>query len=120
MAFELYQPNSRMRSQSKEVVISKLGLITISAAAREEHIPKATAVHLLYDAERRMVAIKPVPESADHCLKIRHPNRSRSVQVSATGFLDFNQIPHEKPVRLPVKWDEDLKALVFSLNKPAK
>ena len=67
-----------------------------------------------------MVAIKPVPESADHSLKIRHPNRSRSVQVSATGFLDFNQIPHEKPERLPVKWDDDLKALVFSLNKTSK
>ena len=30
------------------------------------------------------------------------------------------EIPHDKPCRYPVERDEDLKALVFSLNKPAK
>jgi len=40
--------------------------------------------------------------------------------VSATGFLDFNGIPHEKPTRYPVEWDDSLKALVFSLGKAVK
>lgn len=118
MAFEVYIPNSRRRSAEKEVSISKIGVLGISAACREEWIPKATAAQLLFDPEKKLVAIKPVPDNSKHSLRIRQQARSRSVQISAVGFLDYNGIPHQEPQRYPAHWDDTLKAIVFDTTKP--
>ena len=116
MSFITYRPNTRQGSTSKEVRIAKSGFMTISAPLVEEHLPRAEAVQLLYDAGGKRIAIKPVARSVENSLKLATPKGSRTRRISAGGFLEFCGIKVPKSLVCPAEWDEKLGAVVFQVE----
>lgn len=116
MSFVTYQPNIRHGGHRKEVRISKGGFMTLSTALVEAHLPRAEAVHLLYDGESQRIAVKPVNRNADNSMKLAVPRGSRSRRISASGFLEFCGIRLTKSLVCPAEWDESLGAVVFTVK----
>jgi len=115
MPFVTYQPNTRMRSNRKEVRLTKSGFITLSAALVADHVGEHGGVQLLYDAEGRRIAIKPVPAGTENSMKLSIPKGSLTRRISASGFLEFCGIKLSKNTITPAEWDQDLGAVVFTV-----
>ena len=72
----------------------------------------AKFVHLLWDAEARKIALRPLAKPDSHSYKLTVPHaHKRGMAVSAAAFLRYAGWSPSERVTLPVEWNEKEKIL---------
>lgn len=101
MAFEVFKKGSSPRSKSPVVTIQRRGIISMNSAAHQL-LGAPSSVELLFDTERRIVAMR---ESAEpHAYPVRHQKGGQTYSVSATAFaqnydIDLSATRRYKPFK---------------------
>ena len=83
-----------------------------------------THVVLFYDADRKLIGIKPTANADEEgAIKVNvRPYRtgedtlSKTAFFSAKSFLDFYEIPYEKTRSFDAKWDKENEMIIIDLN----
>ncbi len=118
MAFETFtKVNRKSGSAEPAISVSKNGMLGINQACREQYLPKAEAVQLLFDAKSKRIGVRPVPPETEHTYKLR-PLKGGGFQVTAISFLRHYEIEQARTKKYPATWDETEKVVVVKL--PAK
>lgn len=102
--FDLFTDHFRRVTKAPTASIHSKGVIALNALCLQK-MGEPQAVQMLYNAEQRVIALRPVPEGAPYSMPVRFPNRgSRSAVVSAKAFLDSYGIPSNKAIDLKVSF----------------
>jgi hypothetical protein len=107
MAYEVFD-NKATRLRSPEVTIATDGRLALNADAGD--LVKevgAKFVHLLWDAEARKIALRPLAklDSRSYTLSVPYAHK-RGMLVSASTFMRYIGWPLSKRVTLPAQWNE--------------
>lgn len=72
----------------------------------------AKFVHLLWDAEARKIALRPLPRADARAYKLSVPHaHKRGMLVAASTFMRYVGWPPSRRVTLPAEWNEKEKLL---------
>lgn len=85
MAFEVYDKRSAPSAEVPSVTIQKKGILSLNSAAHEI-IDKQVVVELLFDRERRVMALRPAKPSS-RTYKLRKAASGNQMLLSATAFM---------------------------------
>lgn len=86
MAFEVFDKRQSPMRGAPSVTVQKRGIVSINGAAHK--IINATrVVELLFDIDRRVMAIRPA-EPSTRTYELREPSKSGQTLLSATAFMD--------------------------------
>lgn len=85
MGFEVYDKRSAPSSEVPTVTIQKKGMVSFNSAAHEI-INGELVVELLFDRDRRVMALRPSKPSP-HTYKLRKAASGKQMLLSATGFM---------------------------------
>ena len=87
MGFEVFDKRMTPLAKAPSVTIQKRGVISLNKAAHDL-IENAETVELLYDRERRVMALRAADDSSPHAYAVRNGSRRGPGQaiVSATAF----------------------------------
>jgi hypothetical protein len=96
------------------VSVTKNGTFGVNQACQKQHLPKAEAVQLLFDAKSRRIGIRPVPVDTEHSYKLRAV-KGGGFQITAISFLRHYELEHPKTKQYPATWDDAEKVLVIKL-----
>ncbi len=113
MAFELFTKHSSRAGGEAKVSVSKNGMLCVNARCHGNWLKDVRAVQLMYDPERRTIALKPVPEGTEHAYAYR--GGKSSATLSANAFLNHYGLAHKATKAYPAKWDDQIKAVVIKL-----
>gem|GEM_PF-1168876 len=106
MAYEVFD-NKATRLGSPALTIATDGRFSLNADAGD--LLKelgAKFVHLLWDAEARRIALRPLTRADSRSYKLSVPNaHKRGMVVSASTFLRYIGWPLSKRVTLPAEWN---------------
>lgn len=120
MGFEVFQKSSAPVSRVPSVTLQKKGLLSINRAAHAL-IGSPEAVQLLWDPERRVMGLKPVPEADPNGYPAR-PQSAKTgkgpILVAATKFTQFYDIDTTTSLRY-VPFAED-GVLCIDVSKPGQ
>ena len=86
MAFEVFDKRQAPMRGAASVTVQKRGIVSINAAAHQI-INAAQVVELLFDRDRRVMAIRPA-EPSTRTYQLREPSKSGQTLLSATAFMD--------------------------------
>lgn len=93
--------------------ISRDNSIHLNAKCVEEFLDNCKYVELLYDSDKKVVGIQPVKKSTTYSFSARRSKSRRrkegfekGVAISATSFLKYFKIVHEKSKRYPTTWND--------------
>ena len=101
--FELFTEHRRHNASEPIVSIHAKGVIALNGAALDR-MGQPEAVELLFNPERRVIALRPTTPSRT-AVPVRFPNKgSRSAVVSAKSFLDRYGVNTEKATSLDVQF----------------
>lgn len=90
MGFEVFDKRQAPMRGTPSVTIQKRGIISISGAAHA-FIDRARVVELLFDRERKVMALRPSEPSAQS-YELREPAKSGQTLLSATAFTQAYDI----------------------------
>jgi hypothetical protein len=114
--FEAYRRQRRAPSADPFVTIQKKGIFALNHAAYDALAAPKT-VELLYDREKRLIAMRKVKEGFEHGLNVRQGTNSKITwQISGKGFLKFYGVRVSEAVRRPARLEDGL--LIIDLNDP--
>lgn len=85
MAFEVYDGRPAPQTEVPSVTIQKRGIVSLNTAAHEI-IDKQVVVELLFDRERRVMALRPADPSS-RTYKLRKAASGNQMLLSATAFM---------------------------------
>jgi len=97
------------------VSISKHGTLSLNASATGQFLDGATHAVLMYDAETRQIAIKPVDKTTGDAYRLSRP-KGGGVHIAAKRFLAHIGYPHTETKRLDISWNDEVKAVVIALT----
>lgn len=97
MAFEVFDKRLVPLRGTPSVTLQKRGILSINAAAHAL-IGKAKVVELLFDAERRVMAVRPAVPSPT-AYHVRGPSKTGQVLLSVTAFTNAFGIDTENSRR---------------------
>lgn len=86
MAFEVFDKRQAPMRGAPSVTIQKRGLISINGAAHQL-IDRQRVVEILFDPERRVVALRPA-EKSTRTYELREPSRTGHTALSGTAFTE--------------------------------
>lgn len=119
MAFEWYNPSTG----SPIVSLAKYGL-TFSAGAIEL-LGEAEYIMLGFDAENRIVAVKPCSENEERKLEFAKRIRNGNVRINSKDFIRFieSKMPddfrvNDTATKYVAKWNKEQQALCVYLDQP--
>lgn len=90
MGFELFDKRSAPMRGTPSVTVQRKGILSINAAAHQL-IDKAQVVDLLFDPERRVMALRPA-DASPHSYELRKPSKSGQTLLSATAFMQAYEV----------------------------
>ncbi|MEW1982401.1 hypothetical protein AB0333_15955 [Citricoccus sp. NPDC079358] len=90
MAFEVFDKRSAPMKGTPSVTVQRRGIVSINGPAHKL-IKGAQVVELLFDKERRVMAIRPAEPSA-RTYEMREPSKSGQTLVSAVAFMEAYDI----------------------------
>jgi hypothetical protein len=112
MAYEVFD-NKATRLGSPALTIATDGRLALNADAGD--LLKglgAKFVHLLWDAEARKIALRPLAKADSRSYKLSVPHaHKRGMLVSGSTFMRYIGWPLSKRVTLPAEWNEKEKIL---------
>jgi len=94
MAFKVFEKSSAPLAKVPTVTIQKRGLISLNRSAHAL-IGSADAVEFLFDADRQVVGLRPVPEESPNAYPVRaqtSKNSSGPLLIAGTAFTKYHQI----------------------------
>lgn len=101
--FELFTEHRKHNASEPIITIHAKGVFALNGAALDR-MGNPEAVELLFNAERRMVAMRPATPGRTSVV-VRFPNKgSRSAVVSAKSFLDRCGVNTDKALSLDVEF----------------
>lgn len=121
MAFEVFKKTSAPLARVPTVTIQKRGLMSLNRAAHAL-IGSPEHVELLYDADRRMVGLRPTEASNPNAYPARPQNSSKEtgpILVAGTMFTRYYDIPTDVSRRWTGVRVED-GVLVVPLDEPSQ
>ena len=115
--FEPYVRESRRAYGEPGASISRVGLLSFNASAKERHIKDNAWVDLFFDREARLIGLRLSAEKRPESFKIQ-PRPHRMSVVYLKGFLEHYGIPHDKTYRYPLSRDDKNRMLLIDLKAP--
>ena len=115
MAFEVFDKRSAPMAGAPSVTLQKRGIVSINGPAHAL-INRARVVELLFDRERRVVALRPADPSPT-TYELRKPSPSGQTLLSAAAFTKAYDIETEVSHRFEPFIEEGM--LCFDLNGPS-
>lgn len=91
MTFEVFKSRMVPATKVASVTIQKRGIFSFNKAAHKL-INEVGSVELLYDAENRIIALRPSEEAHAYILRPQGPNATGQVILSATKFTQYYDI----------------------------
>ncbi|MCM3687091.1 hypothetical protein [Kocuria rosea] len=87
MGFEVFDKRMTPLAKAPSVTIQKRGVISLNKAAHDL-VDNAQTVELLYDCDRRVMALRAADDSSPHAYAVRNGSRRGPGQaiISATAF----------------------------------
>jgi hypothetical protein len=115
--FETFTKRMVPLGKDPYVTIQKRGLLSFNKSAYAA-MGSPKAVELLYNADRRIVAIRPVGEDVAHAYRFRslggQKKEATTFMVAATAFTNYYGIPTEVSVRRKATIEDSV--LLIDLN----
>lgn len=90
MGFEVFDKRQAPMRGAPSVTVQKRGIVSINGPAHN-FIKAERVVELLFDRDRRVMALRPAEPSAN-TYELRKPSKSGQTLVSATAFMDAYDI----------------------------
>lgn len=90
MAFEVFDKRSSPMKGAPSVTVQRRGIVSINGPAHQL-IEGARVVELLFDKDRRVMAIRPA-EPSPRTYEMRKPSKSGQTLVSAIAFMEAYDI----------------------------
>lgn len=116
MGFEVFDKRKSALGQAPTATLQKRGLLSLNASAHRL-IGSPESVELLYDRDRRIIALRPSKES--HAYAFRTANKATGqVIVSLTAFTEFYDIETDISYRLSPKADDGMLLLDLKTAVP--
>lgn len=100
-----------------EVTIQKKGMLSMNASAHHA-LGRPDAVELLWDAEQRVIGLRPVATDSPQAYPLRSVGTGNSFVISGTAFFAFFGISPEAPKRRDVKVEDGV--LILDLKDPGR
>lgn len=117
MSIEFFEKDGR--GFNPKASVRQQGQIGLNQAAIDKfNIQNNQNVLLGYDKDLKMVVIKPLAVAQEGSKKV--VVRDRSGSISARGFFDYFEIPHEKTKSYPLEENNDNHYLFFYLDSGMK
>ena len=112
MGFEVFDKRKSALGQAPSATLQKRGLLSLNASAHRL-IGSVESVELLYDRDRRIIALRPSTEA--HAYAFRTVNKSTGqVVVSLTAFTEVYDIETDVSYRLEPRAEDGM--LLLDLN----
>ena len=94
------------------------GRLSLNADAGDIlHRTGASFLHVLWDAEAYIVALRPVKKPDDKSYKITFAKGKRGASFSAQSFLNYIKWTGTEPKVVPIRWNEKEHLLEAALPK---
>lgn len=91
MGFEIFDKRMAPLSKAPSVTIQKRGIFSINRAAHKL-IGEPETVELLYDRDRKVIALRPSRESHAYSIRPQSARDTGQVILSATAFTQYYQV----------------------------
>ena len=116
MAFEVFNKKAAVGrgSTTPKVTISKNGTFSLNAVATQQMMDGAEYAVLMYDAESKQIAIKPVAKTDEHGYRLSRP-KTGGIHISGRRFLAHIAYKHEETTRFEASWNDTINAVVITL-----
>lgn len=115
--FETFTKRMVPLGKNPYVTVQKRGLLSFNKAAHAA-LGAPEAVELLYNAQARLIAVRPVDVNVPHAYKFRsvggQRNEGATLLVAATAFTNYYGIPTDVSIRRPVRIEDGV--LFIDLN----
>jgi len=106
MGFEIFSRKIQWKG-SPAVTFNKLGRFSFNKASTAQFEKNAIEyVLLLWDAERRLVGVRPISKKDNRSYKVHYGKNSNGCGFSAATFLDFIKYDTSQSRSMPAKWEE--------------
>lgn len=107
--FETFTKRMVPLGKNPYVTVQKRGLLSFNKAAHAA-LGAPEAVELLYNAQDRLIAVRPVDVDVPHAYKFRsvggQRNEGATLLVAATAFTNYYGIPTDVSVRRRVRIED--------------
>jgi len=120
MAFETFKRQRMPVLTDPAITIQKRGNLSLNSAAYEA-LGSPEAVELLYDRERRLIALRKAAPGTEYAYVVRPLNgnrRTTSWLVAGMAFAMYYGIPVEIARRWICRLEDDM--LILDLNEPSQ
>ena len=106
MAFEIFSRKVQWKG-SPSVTFSTLGRFAFNKAATTQFEKNAVEnVLLLWDAEKRLVGVRPITKKDPRAYKVHMHKRGNGCGFSATTFMKYIGVDVTESRSMPAKWEE--------------
>lgn len=113
MAFEVFDKRKSALGKAPSATLQRKGILSLNAPAHQL-INSSDSVELLYDREKRVIALRPSEEAHAYAFRVAN-ERTGQVVVSLTAFTEFYEIDTSKSQRLTPRKEGDM--LLLDLNE---
>lgn len=113
MAFEVFDKRKSALGKAPSATLQRKGILSLNAPAHQL-INSSDSVELLYDREKRVIALRPSEEAHAYAFRVAN-ERTGQVVVSLTAFTEFYEIDTSKSQRLTPRKEDDM--LLLDLNE---
>ena len=118
MAFEVFDKRKSALGNSPTATLQKKGILSLNASAHAL-IDSVDSVELLYDSDKKVIALRPSTEK--HAYAFRKANlNTGQVSVSLTAFTEFYNIDTSVSLRLNPEKDGDMLLLDLKSAVPIR
>lgn len=118
MAFEVFDKRKSALGNSPTATLQKKGILSLNASAHAL-IDSVDSVELLYDSDKKVIALRPSTER--HAYAFRKANlNTGQVIVSLTAFTEFYNIDTSVSLRLSPEKDGDMLLLDLKSAVPIR
>ena len=115
MAFEIFARKVQWKG-SPAVSFTKLGRFSFNKAATIQVEKNAVEnVLLLWDAEKRLIGVRPITKKDVRAYKVHTGKRGNGCGFSASTFLKYIGYDMSESRSMPAKWDESEEMFIIEV-----
>ena len=115
MPFEIFSRKIQWKG-SPSVTFSTLGRFAFNKAATAQFEKNAVEnVLLLWDAEKRLVGVRPITKKDPRAYKLHMGKRGNGSGFSATTFMKFIEFDTSQSRSMPTKWEEGQEMFIIEI-----
>jgi hypothetical protein len=120
MAFEVFDKRKSALGNAPRATLQKKGILSLNASAHRL-LDDVESVEILYDPEKRIVALKPSTESYAYAFREVNPETGQ-VLLSLTAFTRYYKIPTDRRYIITPHMEEGMLMLplpeAITVEKP--